>query len=71
MQELGRVVIVVGCLAVVLGAGLLFADRLPWFGRLPGDIVLRRGPVTFYLPLVTSLVVSVVVTILLNLFWRR
>ncbi len=71
MQELGKVLIVAGGLAVVLGAALLLAGRLPWLGRLPGDIVVRRGPVTFYFPLVTSLVVSVVVTVLLNLFWRR
>ena len=71
MQELGKVLIVVGGLAVVLGAALLLAGRLPWLGRLPGDIVVRRGPVTFYFPLVTSLVVSVVVSVLLNLFWRR
>jgi len=71
VQELGKVLIVAGGLAVVLGAALLLAGRLPWLGRLPGDIVVRRGPVTFYFPLVTSLVVSVVVTVLLNLFWRR
>jgi len=71
VQELGKVLIVAGGLAVVLGAALLLAGRLPWLGRLPGDIVVRRGPVTVYFPLVTSLVVSVVVTVLLNLFWRR
>jgi hypothetical protein len=71
VRELGRLLVLVGGVSLVLGAVLLVADRLPWFGRLPGDIVLHRGPVTFYLPLGTSLVVSVVVTILLNLFWRR
>src|SRR5213595_2264647 len=63
MQELGRVLIALGCLAVVLGAALLLAARLPWLGRLPGDIVVRRGPVTFYFPLLTCVVLSVVLTI--------
>ncbi len=71
MQELGRLLIVLGVLAVLAGGVLLLAGRLPWLGRLPGDLVVRRGPVTFYFPLVTSLVVSIVVTIVLNLFWRR
>ena len=74
-QELGRFLVVLGAVALLLGGLLLFADRLPqalrWVGRLPGDLVVRRGPVTLYFPLVTSLVVSVVLTLLLNLFWRR
>ncbi len=71
MRELGRMLIVLGGIAVVAGVLLLFADRLPWLGRLPGDLVIRRGPVTIYVPLITSLVVSIVLTILVNLFWRR
>ena len=71
VQDLGRVLIGLGCLAVVLGAALLLAARLPWLGRLPGDIVVRRGPVTFYFPLLTCVVLSVVLTIVVNLFWRR
>jgi hypothetical protein len=71
MQELGRLLIGVGCLAVVLGVALLLAARVPWLGRLPGDFVVRRGPLTFYFPLLTCVVLSVVLTVVLNLFWRR
>jgi hypothetical protein len=71
LRDLGRLLILCGAVAAVLGAGLLLADRLPWLGRLPGDIVVRRGPFTFYLPLVTSLVLSVLLSLLLALFWRR
>ena len=71
MQELGRVLIALGCLAVVLGVALVLVGRIPWLGRLPGDIVVRRGPVTFYFPLLTCVVLSVVLTIVVNLFWRR
>ena len=56
---------------VLVGVVILVADRIPGVGRLPGDVVLRRGPVTFYFPLATSIVLSVLLTILLNLFWRR
>ncbi len=71
MHGLGRLLIAVGIVAVLAGALLLVADRLPWLGRLPGDIVVRRGPVTVYVPLVTSIVLSVLLTILLKVFWRR
>jgi hypothetical protein len=71
VQSLGRLFVVFGCVLVALGALLLLAPRIPWLGRLPGDLLVRRGPVTFYFPLATSLVVSVVLTLLVNLFWRR
>ena len=70
-RELGRVLILIGGIVLLVGLALLAADRMPWLGRLPGDVVVRRGPVTFYFPIVTSIVVSLVLTLLLNLFWRR
>lgn len=71
MQDLGRMLLVFGGVLVAVGVLLLVAPRIPWLGRLPGDFVFQRGPVTVYFPLVTSLVVSIVLTVLVNLFWRR
>jgi len=71
MQGLGRLLIVVGAVIVLAGVLVLVAGRIPGLGRLPGDVVVRRGPVTLYFPLATSIVLSVLLTILLNLFWRR
>ena len=71
MQDLGRVLVAFGLVVVLAGVVLLLAGRVPWIGRLPGDFVVRRGPVTIYFPLATGLVVSVVLTLLLNLFLRR
>jgi hypothetical protein len=68
---MGRGLILLGILIVAAGGAVLLADRIPWLGRLPGDIVVRRGPATFYFPLITCLVISVVLTIVVNLFWRR
>ena len=70
MHDLGRLLIALGVVAVAAGVALAFADRLPWLGRLPGDIVVRRGPVTVYLPLGTCLVVSVVLSILVAVLRR-
>jgi hypothetical protein len=69
--DLGRILIVLGVVAIAVGGLLLVAGRIPWLGRLPGDITIQRGPVTFYFPLVTCLVVSVVVTIVLGLLGKR
>ena len=71
MQEVGRFLVIVGVVAVIAGVVLMLAPRIPWLGRLPGDIVVNRGPLTLYVPLMTSLIVSVVLTLVLNLFWRR
>ena len=71
MHEIGRLMIGVGVLIVVVGAVLLLAGRVPWLGRLPGDILVRRDHVTFSFPIVTSIVLSILLTVLLNLFWRR
>jgi len=71
MGDLGRMLLVFAAVLALLGLALTFADRIPWLGRLPGDFTFRRGPVTFYAPLATSIVVSIVLTVLLNLFWRR
>jgi len=70
MQDLGRFLIVLGAAAILIGVLLVLAPRVPWLGRLPGDILVRRGTFTFYFPLVTCLVVSVILTLILNLFWR-
>jgi DUF2905 family protein len=71
MNDLGKSLIVVGLLIALVGVVLLLAGRVPWLGRLPGDIYIQRGNWSFYSPVVTSLVVSVLLTLLLWLFGRR
>jgi Protein of unknown function (DUF2905) len=67
---LGRPFLIAG--AVLLGLGLLltFAEKVPGLGRLPGDIVWRRGNFTFYFPLATCVVLSLVLTLLFRFFRR-
>jgi hypothetical protein len=63
--------IVLGGLLLVVGLLLSFGTRVPWLGRLPGDIVYRKGNFTFYFPLATSLLVSLILTAVLALFHHR
>ena len=71
MTGIGRTLILFGAGVVIVGALMMLWGRLGLPTRLPGDLVVRRGPVTFFFPLATSLILSVVLTILLNLFLRR
>lgn len=72
MTDVGKIVLGLGLALVVLGAILLLlgsvSGRAPWIGRLPGDIYIQRGNWTFYFPLATSLILSVVLTVLFSLF---
>ncbi|HEV2122649.1 MAG TPA: DUF2905 domain-containing protein [Chloroflexota bacterium] len=70
LGTLGRTLIILGL--VIAGLGLLFVlgGRIPWLGRLPGDIAVQRGNWSFYFPLATSILLSIVLTIVLNLFLR-
>jgi hypothetical protein len=68
MSDLGRFLIIAGVVLAVVGVVLLLAPKIPWLGRLPGDITYRRGNFTFYFPLGTSILLSVILTLILYLF---
>lgn len=70
MAEFGKTLMIVGSLLLLVGALLTFGGKLPWVGRLPGDIFIQRDNFTFYFPLATSLLLSVLLS-LLFLFFRR
>ncbi len=69
--ELGRVLLVAGGILVLLGLVALLAGRVPFIGRLPGDIVFRGRRFVFYFPLTTMLLVSAIVSFVLWLLTRR
>jgi DUF2905 family protein len=71
MNDVGKILIAFGLLIVLAGVVLVLVGRVPWIGRLPGDIHFQRGNFTFYFPLATSLLLSVVLTLLLYLLGRR
>ena len=71
IQYLGRILIVFGVITIAIGGLLLLAGRIPWLGRLPGDIVIQRKNFTFYFPLATSIILSVIITIILWFLGKR
>jgi hypothetical protein len=68
--ELGRVILVIGVVLVVVGGLAALGVRLP-IGRLPGDIAIEGDRGGFYFPIITMGIISVILTVLLNLFLRR
>jgi hypothetical protein len=71
MQHIGKVLIVTGAVISLIGAVLFLSGRIPWPGKLPGDILIERKNFIFYFPLATSIVISILLTILFWLFGRR
>ena len=70
MNPIGKFLIVAGL--VLIGAGLVFmlSDKIPWLGKLPGDFTVKKDNLTFYFPLATCLIISVVLSLILW-FYRK
>lgn len=70
LSALGKMLILLGVLIIVMGVFLLLGEKIPWIGRLPGDILIKRKNFTFYFPLATSILISIILTLLFTLFRR-
>jgi hypothetical protein len=70
-DSFGKLLIVFGVVLAVLGGLLLLVGKVPFLGRLPGDIVIRREHWSLFFPFTTSLVISILLTLLFTLFGRR
>ncbi|MCX7766487.1 MAG: DUF2905 domain-containing protein [Candidatus Sumerlaeia bacterium] len=66
-----RLLIVVGIFLIILGIALLIAPKIKFLGNLPGDIKIKKDNFTFYFPLATCILLSLLLTIILNLLVRR
>jgi hypothetical protein len=70
MSEIARFLIIVGILLVVVGVVILLAPKVPWLGKLPLDFTYKRDGFTFYFPLGTCILLSILLSIILAI-WRR
>ncbi len=66
--SLGKLLILLGLFMIAIGVLLLMGDKIPWIGRLPGDILIRKKNFTFYFPIATSILISIILTLLFTLF---
>ena len=70
VHDIGRMLVVFGLLIALVGVALVLVGRVPWLGRLPGDIVVARGNTSFYFPIVTCVLISLALSLVLWLFGR-
>jgi len=68
LGALGKILILLGVLIIIIGVLLLVGDKIPWVGKLPGDIIVKKEKFTFYFPLTTSILISIILTLLFTLF---
>lgn len=68
LGSLGKILIIFGIVLAVLGVILILGDKIPWIGRLPGDIIIKRDKFTIYFPLMTCVIISLLLTLLFTLF---
>jgi len=70
-SQFGKLLIFLGIIIVLVGLFLVSFSKIPYLGKLPGDIYVKKGNFSFYFPLATSIIISIFLTILLNLIFRK
>lgn len=68
MSVIGRTLIIVGIILAGIGVLFMLADKIPYVGRLPGDLYIKKDRFSFYFPITTSIIISIILTIIFSLF---
>jgi hypothetical protein len=68
LGALGKLLVLLGVFIILMGLLLMAGDKIPWIGKLPGDILIKKEKFTFYFPLTTSILISILLTLLFTLF---
>ena len=70
LTGLGKILLIIGGVIIVLGLILYFSQLIPFLGKLPGDITIKKDGGSFYFPIVTCIIISIVLTIIINIILR-
>jgi hypothetical protein len=68
MPAMGKMFIILGILLIIAGIAFMVGDKIPFIGKLPGDIMIKKERFSFYFPITTSIIISIILTILFSLF---
>jgi len=71
LTDIGKLLIFFGIILILLGLVFTFAGKITHLGRLPGDIAIHKKGLDIYFPLATSLIISLLLTIIINIFFRH
>lgn len=66
LQPIGKILIIAGFFIIIIGLIFLLGGKIPWIGKLPGDIVIERKNISLYIPITTSIILSIILTLI---FW--
>jgi len=69
--QIGKTLLIAGILLSVLGVLLILSEKMPWIGRLPGDILIQKKNFTFYFPIATSILLSIILSLILFFLGRK
>lgn len=70
VNELAKIIIILGIVLIIVGVLLLYGQKFPFLGKLPGDIIIKKENFTFYFPLATSIVISIIISVILYLIGK-
>ncbi len=70
LPNFGKLLILFGSIMIIFGLLLLLGDRIPYIGRLPGDIYIRKGNFSFYFPLMTCIILSIILSLIFTIIRR-
>lgn len=68
MPSTGKMLIALGIILFIIGLAVTYGPKIPWIGKLPGDISIKKDNFSFYFPITTSIIISVILTILFSIF---
>jgi len=68
MPGIGKMFIILGIILIVVGIAFMFGDKIPYIGKLPGDIYIKKERFSFYFPITTGIIISIILTILFSIF---
>jgi hypothetical protein len=68
LGALGKMLILLGIFIILIGALILIGEKIPWIGKLPGDIIIKKEKFSFYFPITTCIIISIILTLLFTLF---
>jgi len=71
IEHIGKSLLIIGLVICAAGLLLMFAGKMPWIGKLPGDILIQKKNFTFYLPIATSIILSLILTLIFFILGRR
>ena len=71
LSALGKVLILFGIIMIVVGGLFLFGSKIPFIGRLPGDIAIQKKNFSFYFPITTSIIISIILSLIMWFLGRK